>query len=87
MALRLSVESGYSALPDEKRKDFVYFIQNVLLTSPEAEHKTGLMNNLNVDSPGLLYDLLDLSLAKAHHCRFEFLYTMRHGSWFEMATS
>lgn len=44
-----------------------------------------LMDNLNTHNPDSLYETFPPEKAKALWDRFEFVFTPKHGSWFNMA--
>ena len=50
-----------------------------------AQLITLVMDNLNTHTPGALYETFPPEKAKALWDRFEFVYTLKHGSWLNMA--
>ena len=45
------------------------------------------MDNLNTYRPGALYETFEPAEAKALWDRFQFAYTLKHGSWLNVAKS
>ena len=68
------------------KKDWAYFIRNLAdINYKEARKVTLVMDNLNTHSPSALYEVFKPEEAKRIWDRFDFVYTLKHGSWLNMA--
>ena len=65
--------------------DWAVFVQDIAASYPDAERIMLVMDNLNTQTPGSLYEAFTPEKAKALWDRFEFVYTPKHGSWLNMA--
>lgn len=65
--------------------DWAHFLQYISEQYPQAELVTLVMDNLNIYTPGALYQAFPLEQAKALWDRFEFVFTPKHGSWLNVA--
>lgn len=52
---------------------------------PKAKRITLIMDNYNTHCASAFYDTFEPEVAKRLWDRFEFIYTPKHGSWFNMA--
>jgi DDE superfamily endonuclease len=69
-----------------KRVDFAYFLRYVVdVMYAEAECVVVVMDNLNIHTPGVLYDVFPPEEAKRLWKKLEIHYTPVHGSWLNMA--
>ncbi len=66
------------------KADWAVFLQDIAASYPDAERITLVMDNLDMHTPGSLYEAFTPEQAKALWDRFEFIYTPRHGSWLNM---
>jgi len=71
----------------EKRakSDWAYFIEEIAKTYEDADKIILVMDNLNIHTPGSLYETSSPQKAKELWDRFKFVYTPKHGSWLNMA--
>jgi hypothetical protein len=68
------------------RTDWAHFVKELLdVDYPEAERVVLVMDNLNVHSPGSLYEAFPPAEAKRLADRLEIHYTPKHGSWLNIA--
>lgn len=65
--------------------DWAQFLQDIAEHYQAAQKITLVMDNLNIHSPGALYEAFPPDKAKALWDRFEFVYTTKHGSWLNVA--
>lgn len=65
--------------------DWARFLQDIDGRYQNAQKITLVMDNLNTQSPGALYEAFPPEQAKALWDRFEFVYTPKHGSWLNVA--
>ncbi len=74
-------------ITDKKCKvDWAEFIKEIADEHyPEAEVITLVMDNLGTHTPGAFYERFEPAEAKRILDRFEFVFTPKHGSWFDMA--
>ncbi len=77
----------YVQITDRKTKrDWAMFIKELADKHyPEAEMIYLVMDNLKTHTPSALYEVFEPSEAKRIWDRFRFVYTPKHGSWFNMA--
>ena len=61
------------------------FLEEIAGQYESAEKITLVMDNLNTHTPGSLYETFPPDKAKALWDRFEFVYTLKHWSWLNMA--
>jgi len=67
------------------KEDWAKFIEKIASHYKEAKKITLVMDNLNTQTPGALYECFEPAKAKSLWDRFEFVYTPKHGSWLNMA--
>jgi hypothetical protein len=68
------------------RRDWALQIQQLVdVRYPEAECIVLVMDNLNVHTPGALYDVFPPAEAKRLADKLEIHYTPKHGSWLNIA--
>jgi hypothetical protein len=68
------------------RTDWAHFVKALLdVHYPDAERVVLVMDNLNVHSPGSLYEAFPPAEAKRLADRLELHYTPKHGSWLNIA--
>jgi hypothetical protein len=68
------------------RTDWAHFVKDLLdVHYPDAERVVLVMDNLNVHSPGSLYEAFPPAEAKRLADRLELHYTPKHGSWLNIA--
>ena len=67
------------------RVDWAHFIRDIARFWWRAEKITLVMDNLNTHTPGSLYQVFKPDVAKLLWDRFRFVYTLKHGSWPNMA--
>ena len=68
------------------RRDWAQQIQQLVdVRYPEAERIVLVMDNLNVHTPGALYDVFPPAEAKRLADKLEIQYTPKHGSWLNIA--
>ncbi len=68
------------------RTDWAHFVKALLdIHYPDAERVVLVMDNLNVHSPGSLYEAFPPAEAKRLADRLELHYTPKHGSWLNIA--
>src|SRR5258708_604598 len=68
------------------RVDFAYFLRYVVDEMyAQAECVVVVMDNLNIHTPGVLYDVFPPEEAKRLWKKLEIHYTPVHGSWLNMA--
>ena len=67
------------------KKDWAYFLENIVEENRDAVKITLVMDNLNTHNPGSLYETFTPEKAKAIWNRFDFVYTPKHGSWLNIA--
>jgi hypothetical protein len=68
------------------RTDWAHFVKELLdVDYPEAERVVLVMDNLNVHSPGSLYEASPPVEAKRLADKLEIHYTPKHGSWLNIA--
>ena len=68
------------------RMDWAHFVRDLLdIHYPDAERVVLVMDNLNVHSPGSLYEAFPPAEAKRLADRLEIHYTPKHGSWLNIA--
>jgi hypothetical protein len=71
----------------EKRTkhDWARFVQEIAVQYEEAEKITLVMDNLSTHTPGALYETFPPQRAKGLWDRFDLVFTLKHGSWLNMA--
>ena len=68
------------------RRDWAQQIQQLVdVRYPDAERIVLILDNLNVHTPGALYDVFAPSEAKRLADQLEIHYTPKHGSWLNIA--
>ena len=67
------------------KQDWAYFQEEIALQRENADKITLIMDNLNIHTPGSLYETFPPAKAKALWDKFEFVYTPKHGSWLNVA--
>jgi DDE superfamily endonuclease len=68
------------------RRDWALQIQQLVdVRYPDAERIVLVMDNLNVHTPGALYDVFPPAEAKRLADKLELHYTPKHGSWLNIA--
>jgi DDE superfamily endonuclease len=68
------------------RRDWAQQIQQLVdVRYPEAERIVLILDNLNVHTPGALYDVFPPAEAKRLADKLEIHYTPKHGSWLNIA--
>ena len=68
------------------RRDWALQIQQLVdVRYPEAERLVLVLDNLNVHTPGALYDVFAPAEAKRLADKLELHYTPKHGSWLNIA--
>ena len=68
------------------KKDWVLFVKKIADDQyPEAKKITLVMENLKTYSPSSFYETFEPEQAKELWDRFEFIFTPKHWSWFNMA--
>lgn len=67
------------------KQEWAYFLEEIALQRENADKITLIMDNLNIHTPGSLYETFPPAKAKALWDRFEFVYTPKHGSWLNIA--
>ena len=79
-------EKRMVAITERKTKqDWTYFLQEIVGQYKSADKITLAMDNLNTHMPGSFYATFPPDKAKALWDKFEFVYTLKHGSWLNMA--
>lgn len=69
-----------------KKVDFAHCMQDLVdVHFPEAERIRVVLDNLNIHTPGALYEAFEPAEARRILCKLEFHYTPKHGSWLNMA--
>ena len=67
------------------KKDWAYFINDIVKEYSSATKIILVMDNLNTHKASSLYETFPPEKAKELWDRFEFVYTPKHGSWLNMA--
>ena len=70
---------------NKTRQDWACFLEEIATQYESAEKITLVTDNLNTHNPGSFYEMFPPDKAKALWDRFEFVYTLKHGSWLNMA--
>ena len=65
--------------------DWATFLADIAARYQDASRITLVMDNLSTHRPGALYAAYSPAQAKALWDRFEFVYTLKHGSWLNVA--
>jgi transposase len=69
-----------------KKVDFAHCMKDLVdVHFPEAETIRVVLDNLNVHTPGALYEAFEPAEARRILRKLEFHYTPKHGSWLNMA--
>ena len=63
------------------KTDWASFLEEIAGQYRRAQKITLVMDNLNTQGPGALYETFAPAAAKALRDRFEFVYTPKRGSW------
>lgn len=67
------------------RREFAHFIKAVLTEHyPAATRVRLVLDNLNIHTPGALYETFPAAEARALAARIEWHFTPKHGSWLNM---
>ena len=74
-----------SVCESRTKQDWACFLEEIAVQWERAEKITLVMDNLNTHTPGALYETFPPDKAKALWDKFEFVYTPKHGRWFNMA--
>ena len=69
------------------KTDWAHFLHDIAERYPDAKRITLLMDNLSTHRPGALYEAFSPAAAKDLRDRFEFVYTLKHASWLNVAES
>ena len=69
----------------KNQNDWACFLETIADEYKNAQLITLVMDNLNTDTPGALYETFPPEKAKALWDRFEFVYTAKHGNYLKMA--
>ena len=67
------------------KTDWAHLLNDIAERYRAAQRITLVMDNLNIHRPGALCEAFPPVEAKALWDRFEFVYTPKHGSWFNVA--
>ena len=67
------------------RREFAQFVKTVLTeVYPDATRVRLVLDNLNIHTPGALYETFPAAEARALAARIEWHFTPKHGSWLNM---
>jgi hypothetical protein len=71
--------------PRRTKHDFALVLRDLVAAFPGAERITLVVDNLNIHTPGALYETFPPEEAAAIHARLEWIHTPLHGSWLNLA--
>jgi hypothetical protein len=71
--------------PRRTKHDFALVVRDLVAAFPGAERITLVVDNLNIHTPGALYEAFPPEEAAAINAKLEWIHTPLHGSWLNLA--